>query len=147
MKRILMIVTLGTFLLSACGSAPTDMEALEVWARTGMQGGNSAIYMVLVNGSSVDDELLSVSSDVAEAVELHESKVGSNGEMQMIPQSSVPVAAGAEVEFKPGGLHVMFIGLKQDLKVGDQFEVTLHFKKHADIVLKVDVKEGMRMDM
>jgi len=59
----------------------------------------------------------------------------------MIPQESVPLAAGAKVEFKPGGLHVMLIGLKQDLKVGDQFELTLHFKNHADIVLKVIVKE------
>ena len=83
---------------------------------------------------------------MAEAVELHESKMGDNGEMQMIPQTSIPLAAGAKVEFKPGGLHVILIGLKQELKAGDEFEVTLHFKDHADITLKVIVKEAM-MDM
>lgn len=146
MKRILIFVLLFVMMLSACAPAATDIEASEVWARTGMAGGNSAVYMMLVNGTSADDELLSASSEVAEAVELHESKMGANGEMQMIPQASVPLAAGAKVEFKPGGLHVMLIGLKQDLKAGDEIEVTLHFKNHADITLKVIVKEAM-MDM
>ena len=143
MKRILIFVVLSVMLLSACAPAATDIEASEVWARTGMAGGNSAVYMMLVNGTSADDELLSASSDVAEAVELHESKMGANGEMQMIPQASILLAAGAKVEFKPGGLHVMLIGLKQELKIGDEFVLTLHFKNHADITLKVIVKEAM----
>ena len=143
MKRILIFVLLSVMLLSACAPAAKDVEASDVWARTGMAGGNSAVYMMLVNGTSADDELLSASSDVAEAVELHESKMGANGEMQMIPQASILLAAGAKVEFKPGGLHVMLIGLKQELKIGDEFELTLHFKNHADITLKVIVKEAM----
>ncbi len=146
MKRILIFVLLSVMLLSACAPAAKDVEASDVWARTGMAGGNSAVYMTLVNGTSADDELLSASSDVAEAVELHESKMGENGEMQMIPQASISLEAGAKVEFKPGGLHVMLIGLKQDLKAGDEFELTLHFKDHADITLKVIVKEAA-MDM
>ena len=143
MKRILIFVLLSVILLSACAPTAKDVEASDVWARTGMAGGNSAVYMMLVNGTSADDELLSASSDVAEAVELHESKMGANGEMQMIPQASILLAAGAKVEFKPGGLHVMLIGLKQELKIGDEFELTLHFKNHADITLKVIVKEAM----
>ncbi len=146
MKRILIFVLLSVMLLSACAPAAKDVEASDVWARTGMAGGSSAVYMTLVNGTSADDELLSASSDVAEAVELHESKMGENGEMQMIPQASISLEAGAKVEFKPGGLHVMLIGLKQDLKAGDEFELTLHFKDHADITLKVIVKEAA-MDM
>ena len=143
MKRILFFVLMSVVLLSACAPTAKDVEASDVWARTGMAGGNSAVYMMLVNGTSADDELLSASSDVAEAVELHESKMGANGEMQMIPQASILLAAGAKVEFKPGGLHVMLIGLKQELKIGDEFVLTLHFKNHADITLKVIVKEAM----
>ena len=146
MKRVLMLVVLGTLLLGACAPAAKDIEASEVWARTGMAAGNSAVYMMLANGTDMHQELLFATSDVAEAVELHMSQMGANGEMQMIPQASIPLAAGAKVEFKPGGLHVMLIGLKQDLKAGDEFELTLHFKDHADIMLKVIVKEAM-MDM
>lgn len=147
MKRILMIVILAGLMLAACAPAATDVEASGVWARTGMAGGTSAIYLTLVNGTGVDDELLSASSDVADAVEIHESRVGENGTMMMVPQESVPLAAGATVEFKQGGLHIMLVGLKQELKVGDTFVVTLHFKNHADIVLTVEVKEGLMMDM
>jgi copper(I)-binding protein len=146
MKRILMIITTAALLMGACAPAARDIEAFDVWARTGMAGGNSAVYLMLVNGTGADDELVSASSDIADAVELHLSQMGANGEMQMIPQASVPLAAGAKVEFKPGGLHVMLIGIRQELKVGDQFEITLHFKNHEDIVLKVIVKDGM-MDM
>lgn len=146
MKRILIFVLLSVMMLSACAPAATDIEASEVWARTGMAGGNSAVYMMLVNGTDMHQELLFATSDVAEAVELHESKMGANGEMQMIPQASISLEAGAKVEFKPGGLHVMLIGLKQELKVSDEFELTLHFKDHADITLKVIIKEAM-MDM
>lgn len=143
MKRILMIFSVGALLLGACAPAAVDVDASEIWARTGMAGGNSAVYMILANGTGADDELLSASSEIAGAVELHISQVGVNGEMQMIQQESVPLAAGARVEFKPGGLHIMLIGLKQELKVGETFELTLHFKNHADIVLKVIVKEAM----
>ncbi len=142
MKRLLIIVLLGALLLDACAPAATELEVSAVWARTGMSGGTGTAYLTLSNGTAADDELLSASSDVAEAVEIHMSQAGANGEMQMIPQKSVPLAAGAKVELKPGGLHVMLIGLKRDLKVGDQFELTLHFKNHADIVLRVIVKEG-----
>jgi periplasmic copper chaperone A len=146
MKRILMVTTMAVLLLGACAPAAADIETSDVWARVGMADGTSAVYLILANGTATDDELLSASSDIAAAVEIHMSQLGPKGEMQMIPQESVPLAAGAKVEFKPGGLHVMLIGLKQELKVGDQFEVTLHFKNHADIILKVIVKEGI-MDM
>lgn len=147
MKRILMIAILGTLLMGACAPTSNEVGISEAWVRPGMTGGNSAIYLVLVNGTSINDELLSVSSGIAEAVELHESKMGANGEMQMIPQTSVPLAAGEKVEFRPGGLHIMLIDLKQDLKSGDQIEVVLHFRNHADITLTVKVTETMNMDM
>lgn len=147
MKRILITIVLGAFLMGACAPISNEVKASEVWARPGMMGGNSAIYMMLVNDTNSDDELLSASSGIARAVELHESKMGPNGEMQMVPQTSVPLAAGGKVEFRPGGLHIMLIDLKQELKSGDQFEVTLHFGNHADITVTVTVTDTANMDM
>ena len=139
MKRVVTILALAAIFLSACGAG--DIEAHEPWARAAMQGQNSAAYLMLHNHSSSADELIGVSSDIAEAVEVHLSQMGPNGEMQMIPQESVPLGAGEEVMFQPGGLHIMLIGLKQDLKTGDTFQVVLHFKTHADITLEVAVQE------
>jgi len=112
-----------------------------------MQAENSAMYMLLQNHTPQDDELVGASSDVADTVELHKSMMDSNGTMQMMHQDSVPLSAGAEVEFAPGGLHIMFVGLKKDLKVGDRVEVVLHFKKHADISLIVPVQDAQGEQM
>ncbi len=139
MKRLITILTIAAIFLSACGAG--DIEAHEPWARAALMGGNSAAYLMLHNHSASADELLGASSDIAEAVEVHLSQMGPNGEMQMLPQKSVSLAAGEEVNFQPGGYHIMLIGLKKDLKAGDTFQVVLHFKTHADIALEVTVQE------
>ena len=61
--------------------------------------------------------------------------------MTMVQQENVPVAAGSQVTFEPGGLHVMLIGLTEDLKPGASFKVTLHFEKAGTITLDVPVRE------
>ena len=144
MKRVVTILALAAIFLSACGAG--DIEAHEPWARAAQTGGNSAAYLMLHNHSSSADELLGASSDIAEAVEVHLSQMGPNGEMQMLPQESVPLAAGEEAMFQPGGLHIMLIGLKRDLKAGDSFQVVLHFKTHADITVEIPVQEMEGMD-
>ena len=145
MKRTLMIVLAGMLLLSACGAG--DIEVKHPWARAAGMGGNSAVYFELHNGLGEADELVGASSDVAESVEVHLSSISADGVMQMAKQDSVMLDAGAEVDFAPGGFHVMLIGLARDLKAGDQFMLTLHFKSHADIVLTVTVQEMEGMDM
>jgi hypothetical protein len=115
------------------------VEVRDAWIRPAAQGGNGAVYFVIQ--SSAADELLQVSSDVAEAVEMHKSTM--NGDvMEMHPQQSVPLAAGEQVTFEPGGLHIMLIGLRQDLKVGDEIEVSLHFKNTPELKVTVPVMDS-----
>ena len=145
-KKILFVVLVG-LLLSACGGSKNTsgkLEAREYWTRAAMKGGNGAAYMILDNGTTTHHELIGVSSDIAEATEIHLSKM-ENGVMQMIQQTAVSLPVGEMVEFKPGGLHVMFVGLKQDLKVGEAITLTLTFKDHKDITLTVPVKDAADM--
>lgn len=144
MKRLISILALCAVALSACGAG--DIEVHEPWARAAMQGQNSAAYMMIHNHSSSADELIGASSDIADAVELHLSQMGPNGEMQMLPQESVPLAAGEEAVFQPGGYHIMLIGLKKDLKVSEKIQIILHFKNHVDITVEVPVQEMEGMD-
>ena len=159
MKKIFLLAVVGMLLLSACGSS-ADMghqdgegvEAHDFWARAALKDGTSAAYMLLHNHGTEDDALVGASSDLASAVELHLSKMGADGTMQMIPQESIALPAGGEVELKPGSYHIMMIGLVKDLKVGDNITLTLHFEKHEDITLTVPVMEaadmgGSGMDM
>jgi periplasmic copper chaperone A len=146
MRKIAMFVLAGMLLLSACGAPMSGaVEAKDAWARTGMMGGNSAAYMMLVNGTAQDDELIGASSDAADAVEIHLSQMGADNVMQMIKQKSVQIPARKMLELKPGSYHVMMIGLKRDLNVGDSITLTLHFRNYGDVTLTVPVKDAADM--
>jgi copper(I)-binding protein len=104
------------------------------WARptvAGQQGGGG--FMALV--AAKDDKLVGGSTPVAQRFELHTMAMKGDV-MEMREVSKVDLPAGQKVEFKPGGLHVMFIGLKAPLKVGDKVPVTLKFEKTGEV--KVD---------
>ncbi|HEY3477107.1 MAG TPA: copper chaperone PCu(A)C [Anaerolineales bacterium] len=139
MKWILVSV-LTTLLFNSC-SAP-GVEGLEVrdaWARPALQGGNGAVYFVIQ--SSEADEIVGVTSDVAESVEIHESRMNEDV-MEMRQLQSVPLGAGEQVMFEPGGFHIMLIGLRQDLQIGDEFAISLRFKDHEDLQINVTVTDS-----
>ncbi len=247
-KNTLRIALLGLILILAAGCTQAgSLKVEEIWARPGDQEANSAVYFIIENNTAEADTLLSAESDIADAVELHESMIqpvdegqgmlakplednsqehmqahhqddqqtaghmlddqhedcelpedhlhdsdhheahhgdveiedhqhedcehtdtqheegghhdehhpdgetsansvetsmGMNmegGVMTMVQQENVPVAAQSQVEFKPGGLHVMLIGLKQDLNPGDSFTIRLNFEKAGQITLDVPV--------
>lgn len=128
-----------TLVLAACSASGSgELGVNDVWARPGLAGGNSAVFFVIDNPVA-DDMLLSASSDVADAVELHKT-IMEDGNMKMVHQMNVPVPIG-ETVFKPGDLHVMLIGLKNDLKPGDTFTVTLNFETAGGRTLNVVVRE------
>ncbi len=137
-------VMLTVLALAACGGAGGTTGGITVsdaWARTSpMLERAGAAYMVLQNGGAAEDKLLSVEGDVAQTIELHETKE-MNGMMQMSPVPNIPVAAGGKTELKPGGLHVMLIGLTRELKAGDKVQLTLNFEKAGKIPVTVEVKE------
>ncbi len=93
-------------------------------------------FMKFVNGGG-NDKLLSVSAEVSTSVELHEMKMEGDV-MKMRQVEGIELPASKTVELKPGGYHVMFIGLKAPLKAGDSFPVKLKFEKAG--VVTVDVK-------
>ena len=78
------------------------------------------------------------STALAERFELHTMAMkGDVMEMRQIDAIELP--AGKTVELKPGGLHVMFIGLKQPLTIGSKVPVMLKFEKAGDVKVEFDV--------
>lgn len=63
------------------------------------------------------------------------------GMMNMRQVQSIPVPAGEQVELKPGGYHVMLIGLEKDLAAGDELPVTLTFEPGGTVDVTAEVKE------
>ena len=95
-------------------------------------------FMKLINGAG-NDRLLAVSADVSKTVELHEMKMEGDV-MRMRQVDGIELPAGKTVELKPGGYHVMFIGLKAPLKAGDKFPVKLKFEKAGEVTVDVTVE-------
>ena len=145
MKKIFLLLML---MLAACAPAKITTGSLDVknaWARPAMQGDNGAVYFTIENGTEVDDALLSASTDIAGAVELHLSQMEGD-HMSMHQQETVRIAAGEAVVFSPGGLHVMLVGLAHDLKVGDTFELTLTFESPGEKIITVTVRDDVNDD-
>ena len=90
------------------------------------------------SGGSAADRLVSASAPVARSVELHTMEMQGDV-MRMRQIQDLPVPAGAEVAFKPGGKHLMFVGLKQPLQVGASFPLTLRFEKAGEVTVQVTV--------
>jgi copper(I)-binding protein len=107
------------------------------WARATPKG--AAVgggYLTITNTGVSPDRLVSGATDISSRFELHEMSMD-NGVMKMREVGQgVEIKPGEKVEFKPGGYHVMFMGLKQQLVQGQHFKATLQFEKAG----KVDVE-------
>ena len=106
---------------------------------------NSAAFMVIKNTSSHDRSIVGASSNISKVVELHTHKK-EGGMMRMRQIDSIAVKANSETVLKPGGLHIMFIGLKQGLKVGEKVKLELKIDDGSKVNLTVPVQmvAGMR---
>lgn len=145
MKQMWIIVFTISLLLSAC-SAEKGIEVHNAWMRPAVQGENGAVYFVLHNHSSSVEELVEATSDAAETVEIHESTATAEDVIQMHKLSSVPLEPFAELEFAPGGLHMMLVRLKQNFGVNDDVEVVLHFRNSEDITVVAHVEDAAPED-
>lgn len=117
------------------GSSDEMSESLmvtDVMARAvPVAGGNGAVYLTIHNNSTADDQLVSATSDIANATELHET-INDNNVMRMEPRpDGFALPADESVTLAPGGKHIMLIGVESPLEEGTSFALTLTFA-HAE---------------
>jgi len=136
MRKRFFTLMLAAVLLTACGagSAKSGIEVRQVKMGAAAQGEDRAVYLAMRNHDSETDQLTGASSEAAEVVQLQ------NGTEVV---DVIPVYANKEFVFIPDGYHVMLVGLKQELHVGDEIEVVLHFRDHEDMKISVPVGEAI----
>ncbi|MDH3354098.1 MAG: copper chaperone PCu(A)C [Chromatiales bacterium] len=158
MKKILTAVVATIALTTSSAllakSAAESVMVQDPYARAMPPGQpNSGSFMTFKNMDSVDHAVVDAKSPVSKVVELH-THIHENGMMMMRRIDKIDIPANGETVLKPGGLHVMFIGLKQDLVVGKKVPVTLIFedgsKKEIEapvrkIMMKMKSMPGMKM--
>ncbi len=118
-----------------------DLMIHDPYARvSSMMSKSGAAFMMIHNKGTEADHLVSAASPVAERVELHTHKEDANGVMRMLHvEEGFDVPADGQLAMQRGGHHVMFLGLKQELKQGDIVPVTLTFEKAGDVLVNVPV--------
>ena len=143
MKSILLAAVLASTLTFAATAASAheykagSIEIKHPWSRATPKGASVAGgYMKLINTGTTPDRLIGGSSEIAGKFEIHEMSMD-NGVMKMRPQANgVEIKPGETVEFKPGGYHLMFVGINKPVEQGKRFKGTLQFEKAG----KVDVE-------
>ena len=147
MRATLLAAGFAVCAAAAWAQQPAGMQVDKAWARaTPARSTDGVAYLRITNKSPAPDRLIAASTPVAAAASLHESKV-EKGIMKMRALEAVTLAPGQTVEFKPNGEHVMLTGLKQPLKQGDTFPLTLKFEKAGEIAVTVKVERAGAMTM
>lgn len=118
-----------------------DLKVTAPWTRATPGGAKIAGgYLTITNNGKEPDRLVSATTAVADHAEIHEMSM-TNGVMKMRPlPDGLIIKPGETVALKPGGYHMMFMGLKQALKQGEAMKATLVFEKAGK--LDVNFKVG-----
>ncbi|WP_228568908.1 copper chaperone PCu(A)C [Campylobacter sputorum] len=138
MKKIF----LSTIVSGMMFAYAADIDVSNAYAKaTPPNAKNSGAFMLIKNNTDKDIALVSVTNSLSDVTELH-THIEENGMKKMIQVPKIDIKANSTTELKPGGLHVMFIGIKKPMVVGENVKMTLTFDNGQTVTLdKVPVKE------
>ncbi|MFN3748538.1 MAG: copper chaperone PCu(A)C [Sphingorhabdus sp.] len=90
-------------------------------------------FLTIRNNGKMADRLVSASSPSAAEVQIHTMSMD-GGVMKMRQlKDGIAIPAGASIDLKPGGQHIMFIGLKKPFKQGTKIPATLKFTRAGSV--------------
>lgn len=123
------------------GSQVAGLALTGGWTRATPAGAKVAgAYVSVANSGPKADVLLGGKFDVADKVEVHDMTM-TDGVMRMrLLEKGLEVPAGGAVELRPGGLHIMLMGLKQPLKQGEAISGVLTFRDAGDVAVTLPVE-------
>lgn len=109
----------------------------QAWARASLTA-NGAAYVSVHNTGKTTDRLVGIRTPVAKRAELH-THLMENGIVRMRPLKAIELSPGAPAAMRPGGDHIMLMGLTRKLKRGERFPVTLRFARAGEVTVMVTV--------
>lgn len=108
----------------------------------------AAVYLSLMNHSDTAVTLtgVSVAQEIASEAQIHTTVMQDDMMKMRQVTNGIDILPGAMVEFKPGGYHIMLMGLENSLKQGNKFSLTLHFADQTtntiDVIVGAQGKQG-----
>ena len=118
-----------------------SLEIKHPWSRATPKGATVAGgYMKIINTGATPDRLIGGSSEAAPKFEIHEmSMQGGVMKMRQLP-NGIELKPGQTVELKPGGYHLMFVGITAPFEQGKRVKGTLEFEKAGKIEVEYAVE-------
>lgn len=116
-----------------------DIVIKDQWIRPGAESMTTALYFIIDNVGSQPDTLYNIDSDVSKMIQIHETY--SNGDvMGMREIGEIIIEPESSVKLEPGGMHIMVMRLKRDIKIGDEIDFTLYFRNADKITITAEAK-------
>ncbi len=142
-RRLTLAVAIALLALPAFAQ-DYKVGALEItrpWTRatpaTAQSGGG---FLTIVNKGTTADRLIAARSTASDKVEVHEMRMDGNVMRMRELEKGLEIPAGATVMLKPGGYHIMFMGLKAPFAKDTKVPVTLVFEKAGSLDIVLDVE-------
>ena len=137
MLRTFLAIAASLFFVAGAAAHSVDAGALsltDLWTRaTPPKAPTAGGYMTIANKGKEADRLIAATSPLADKAVLHRMEVV-DGVMKMHPvEGGIEIPAGATVTLAPGGLHIMFVGMKEPLTEGGKLPLTLIFEKAGKV--------------
>lgn len=143
MKSVLLAAAMALAVTSASAHEykAGSLEIKHPWSRATPKGATVAGgYMKIVNTGTAPDRLIGGSTEAAPKFEIHEmSMQGGVMKMRQLPKG-VEIKPGETVELKPGGYHLMFVGIAAPFEQGKRVKGTLEFEKAGKIEVEYAVE-------
>jgi periplasmic copper chaperone A len=143
MTRLKLALLAAAFISGAAFAHDYELKSLAIghpFTRATPPGAKSAgAFLTIANSGKEADRLVGVRSAIAGMVQIHEMAMDGSV-MRMREVKGIDIKPGATVALSPGSYHVMLADLKQPLKEGDSFPLTLTFEKAGSIEVKVEVE-------
>lgn len=133
--------------LASCGSPSrphgqtgADLTVEQAWAAPTPAGVDvSAAYLTVRNGAVAGDRLLGATSPRADRIEIHEMSMD-GAVMRMRTVETIPIAPDEAVVLAPGGMHLMFYGVREPFAEGENIPVRLRFQNAGEIDVVMPVR-------
>jgi copper(I)-binding protein len=114
-----------------------DLEIVHPWARATLKGSDVADgFMKIINHGSTPDRLLAVSVEFAKVGQIHDMKLEGDVMKMVELTGGLEIPAGATVELKPKSMHVMFIGVHEELVPDEVVDGELTFEKAGKVKIE-----------
>ena len=139
-KAALVALVLCAGALAACGDDGDEPGVVIDNARARFTTTDLGAVYFDVRVTGAGDALVAAATEIAEDAQLHEIATVDGSAMMREVAGGIPIAPGGSVSLRPGGYHVMLLGVAEVPAPGETFALTLEFERAGRVTVDVAVE-------